>query len=170
MLNVCRCRPGQSLGSGGSLVPRPSWGGEGLVHTVCACVNCFRKLFVYWLSSTWLRDYNGCITYHKLCDQLAAVEITSPLCRLCLGRAERPHYTALFSEKSLANNLHGRLSNLCGVPVIQADGYSNRVCRRCMDKFLSLERELAKFQELVHNSYSMLTRKRAIEFVVKEKR
>ena len=38
-----------------------------------------------------------------------------------------------------------------------------RVCRRCMDKFLSLERELAKFQELMHSRYSMLTRKRAKE-------
>ena len=89
--------------------------------------------------------------------------MTSPLCRLCLGKAERPHYTALFSERSLANDLHGRLSKLCEVPVSQGDGYSNRVCRRCMDKFLSLERELVKFRELVHNSYSMLTRKRTKE-------
>ena len=68
--------------------------------------------------------------------------MTSPLCRLCLGKAERPHYTALFSERSLANDLHGRLSKLCEVPVSQGDGYSNRVCRRCM------ERDLVKFREL----------------------
>ena len=94
--------------------------------------------------------------------------MTSPLCRLCLDKAEpqRPHYTALFSERSQANDLHGRLSKLCGVPVRQGDGYSNRVCRRCMDKFLSLERheiELIEFRKLVHNSYSMLSRKRAKE-------
>ena len=122
-----------------------------------------RQPFPY--TGYWPRGF-AIIMDHKLCDQLAAVKMTSPLCRLCLGRAERPHYTALFSEKSLANNFHWRFSKLCGFPVIQADGYSNRVCRSCMDKFLSLE-ERAKFQELV---LQHANQERAIEFVVKEKR
>ena len=84
--------------------------------------------------------------------------MSSPSCRLCLGKAERPHYTALFSGRSQANDLHGQLSKLCGVPVRQ--GVQKVHGQVSLERH---ERELCEFRKLVHNSYSMLSRKRAKE-------
>ena len=77
------------------------------------------------------------------------VRVASLICLLCLGKAERPHYSPLFKETSLKKDLPRRISKLTGVPISQDNGYPSRVCRGCMDKFDSLERGLAKFQELV---------------------
>ena len=84
-------------------------------------------------------------------------------CRLCLGKAERPHFTSLFSGNSLSQDLPGRVSRISGVPISQHDGYPDRLCRSCMSKFTSLEKAMAKFQEVAKASYSTLSRKRPKE-------
>ena len=85
------------------------------------------------------------------------------ICRLCLGKAERPHYTVIFSENSQSKNVPERLSSLSGVPISHGDGLPGRVCRTCMDKFSSLEKSLAKFQEMAKSSWQNLSRKRTKE-------
>ena len=90
------------------------------------------------------------------------------VCRVCVGKAEHPHYTALFSKESLRVGLPGRMSDLLGVPVIQNDNCPQRVCRGCMRKFTSVESSIKSLQETAQASYrqlsdSLSTRKRAKE-------
>ena len=85
-------------------------------------------------------------------------------CRICCGKAERLHYTALFSTESLKVDLPGRISRLLGVPVVQ-DNCPSRNCRGCMRKFTTTECSLRQLQQNAQSSYlhfstSLCTRKR----------
>ena len=64
-----------------------------------------------------------------------------------------PHYSSLFSRKSLEKDLPRRVSKLIGISMSKDDGLPERVCRGCMDKFYSLETSLNKFRERAMTSY-----------------
>ena len=70
------------------------------------------------------------------------------------GKGWTPTLYFPFSGNSLGKDLSGRVSRLTGVPISQDDGYPNRLYRGCMDKFTSIEKAIAKFQEVAKASYS----------------
>ena len=80
-----------------------------------------------------------------------------------MGIAERPYYRAIFSKHSLEVNLPARISKLCGIQISQDDGYPERLCRPCSDKFYVLEKNLGEFRERALESYRMYTRKRSTD-------
>ena len=83
--------------------------------------------------------------------------MAASICRLCLGKAIHPHYTVLFTRRSLEKDLPSRISKLVGIPVCKGDGYPEGVCRSCMDKFNSLEKGLNQFRDKAvtsHRTYS----------------
>ena len=82
------------------------------------------------------------------------------VCRICLGKAEHPHYCSIFSNGSLQKNIPGRLSKLLDITISQDDaGYPSRVCRGCMSRFYSLEKSLEELREKAMNSYREYRRK-----------
>lgn len=84
-------------------------------------------------------------------------------CRICLGKAEHPHYCALFSKKSLEGDLPARISELSGVSIGPGDGYPERICRSCKSRFDSLEKGLDEFRQRAQTSYGVYSRKRSCE-------
>ena len=86
--------------------------------------------------------------------------MAASVCRLCLGKAVHPHYCALFSSKSLEKDLPRRVGKLSGISMCKSNGYPERVCRGCMQKFYSLEDGLQKFRERAMTSYREYSRKR----------
>ena len=78
------------------------------------------------------------------------------LCRLCGGAADYSHRFSLFSLSNTKKDLPGRVSRMLGVPVLQNDGRPSVACRRCMNKFSALERDLEALKQkarAVYDSY-----------------
>ena len=82
---------------------------------------------------------------------------STTICRVCAGKAERPHYTAIFSGESLQVGLPTRLSSMLGVPVVQDDSCPQRICRACMRKFTSVETNIKQLQQTAQSSYHKFT-------------
>ena len=78
-------------------------------------------------------------------------------CRVCAGKAKRPHYTAIFSKENLQAGLPGRLSSMLGVPVVQNDSYPQRICEACMRKFTSVETSIKQLQTTAQTTYHKFT-------------
>ena len=74
-----------------------------------------------------------------------------------------PHYSSLFSRKSLEKDLPRSVSKLIGISMSKDDGLPERVCRGCIDKFYSLETSLNTCRERAVTSYRAYSRKRPIE-------
>ena len=85
--------------------------------------------------------------------KLFAYLMASTICRLCARKAERPHYTAIFSKESLQVGLPGRLSSMLGIPVVQNDSCPQRICRACMRKFTSVETHIKQLQQTAQTTY-----------------
>ena len=85
--------------------------------------------------------------------KLFAYLMASIICRVCAGKAERPHYTAIFSKESLQVGLPGRLSSMLGIPVVQNDSCPQRICRACMRKFTSVETHIKQLQQTAQTTY-----------------
>lgn len=82
-------------------------------------------------------------------------------CRLCANTADYKHCSALFSPLNVKNDLSERIGRLLEVPVHQDDGYPSIICRRCMSKFSSLERDLSALRAKAHSTYSSFNKENA---------
>ena len=70
---------------------------------------------------------------------------------------------SLFSHTAKQQRLSGRITDLLDVPVTQADGLPEHICRKCKRKLERLEKaaeELESFRSDAKNIYSTLTLKR----------
>ena len=77
----------------------------------------------------------------------------SQSCRLCGGVADYSHRVALFSMPNTKKDLPGRVSRMLGVSVRQNDGRPTVLCRRCMNKFSALERDLEALKQKARATY-----------------
>ena len=70
---------------------------------------------------------------------------------------------SLFSHTAKQQRLSGRITDLLDVPVTQADGLPEHICRKCKRKLERLEKaaeELESFRSEAKNTYSILSLKR----------
>ena len=77
----------------------------------------------------------------------------SQSCRLCNGIADYSHRFALFSPSNTKKDLPGRVSRMLGVPVHRNNGRPTVLCRRCMNKFSALERDLEALKQKARATY-----------------
>lgn len=81
--------------------------------------------------------------------------VSSLVCRVCMCKVSKNHYSSLFTPGASQRKLSSRLGSLLEIEVDAQDGVPSLICDKCKRRFETLEKathDLIEFRQLAKDS------------------